>query len=375
VHTKTFPGILSLALAMAACHAPEPIPQAPQAVHARRVESDSAAKDGALRYSAIIMPDTQVTLSFRVPGYVVALNQVPGTDGRMRDLDEGDRIAKNTVLVRIRAAEYEDKVHQATSQAAAAEAVAVKATLDFERATRLFDGQSLTKPDLDAARAQYDSSQGELRAARAATSEAEIALHDTSLVAPFDGEIVKKTVELGTFVGPGSPVFAVANTDVVKITIGVPDTTVRSIRLGQPVDVTVDAFPDRTFRAQISRIASAADAKTRNFEVEVAVANRDHLLKVGMIGSLQLNFGNAVTHPGSLRVALSSIVQTDDGQYGVFVVTPSPEGATIARLRPVEIGAVLGTDIGIVHGLGEGDNVITMGANLLKDGQRVEVVK
>jgi RND family efflux transporter MFP subunit len=314
-------------------------------------------------------------LSFRVPGYIVALHQVPGSDGRLRDLNEGDRISKDTVLVRIRSSEYEDKVHQATSQAAAAEAVAVKASLDFERATRLFDGQSLTKPDLDAARAQYDSSQHELRAAQAATSEAEIALRDTSLVAPFDGDIVKKTVELGTFVGPGIPVFALANTDVVKIIIGVPDTTVRSIKLGQPVDVTVDAFPDRTFHARISRIASAADAKTRNFEVEVAVPNRGHVLKVGMIGSLQLNRRDTVTPTPSIRVPLSSIVQADNAQYAVFVVAGSPGGSTVARLRHVQIGPVLGTDISVAQGLGDGDEVITAGANLLKDGQQVEVVK
>jgi multidrug efflux system membrane fusion protein len=375
VHTKRSTAILSLALATAACRTAEPIRQAPQAVQARRVESGSATGGGALRYSAIIMPDAQVTLSFRIPGYVVALNQVRGNDGRMRDLAEGDRVGKGTVLVRIRSSEYEDKVLQATSQASAAEAVAQRATLDFERATRLYDGQSMTKPDFDAARAQHDSAQSEVRAAHAATSEAEIALRDTSLVVPFDGDIVKKTVELGTFVGPGIPVFAVANTDLVKITIGVPDTMVRSIKLGQPVDVTVDAIPNRAFRARISRIASAADAKTRNFEVEVAVPNRDRVLQVGMVGSLQLALGGAGTHQTGLRVPLSSIVQSDDRKYAVFVVAASPDGDTVAKLRPIEIGPVVGTDISIVHGLAEREDVITAGANLIKDGQRVEVVK
>ena len=84
------------------------------------------------------------------------------------------------------------------------------------------------------------------------------------------------------------PAFALAKTDVVKIVVGVPDTVVRSVKLGQPVDVAIDAFPTRTFHARISRMSSAADATTRNFEVEVAIPNHDHLLKVGMIGSLQL---------------------------------------------------------------------------------------
>ena len=72
---------------------------------------------------------------------------------------------------------------------------------------------------------------------------------------------MKKNVEPGSFVGPGMTLFAVANTETVKIIVECPDTAVRSIRLGQPVDVTVDAFADRSFRARITRIASAADRR------------------------------------------------------------------------------------------------------------------
>jgi RND family efflux transporter MFP subunit len=154
----------------------------------------------------------------------------------------------------------------------------------------------------------------------------------------------------------------------------VPDTTVRSIKLGQRVDVTVDAFADRSFQARISRIASAADPRTRNFEVEVAIPNRQRLLKVGMIGSLQLAMNQVDRQQPALQVPLSAIVQATDGKYAAFVVAASKEGH-MARLRPVEIGRVIGTGISVVSGLTSGDEVITTGANLLKDGQPVEVVK
>ena len=365
--------LLSAAL-LTGCSTAKAVAQAPQAVQTQRVGFDSAVGGGALRYSAVVEPDAEIPLSFRIPGYVVALKQVRGEDGRMRDIAEGDRIGKGTVLVRIRAAEYEDRVRQATSQAAAAEALAQKAQLDFDRATRLYDSQSMTKSDFDAARAQYDSTQNQLQGARATTSEAEIALRDTSVAAPFDVDIVEKSVEQGALVGPGLPVLVLAKTDVVKIVVGVPDTTVRSIKLGQVVDVIVDAFADRTFQARVSRIASAADPKTRNFEVELAIPNRNHLLKVGMIGSLQLAVGQVDQQQPALQVPLSAIVQAADGKYAAFVVAASKEGH-LASLRPVEIGRVIGTRISVVSGLTNGDEVITTGANLLKDGQRVEVVK
>lgn len=155
--------------------------------------------------------------------------------------------------------------------------------------------------------------------------------------------------------------------------IGVPDTAVRSIKLGQPVNLAIDAFSNRTFRAQISRFASAADARTRDFDVEVAVPNREHLLKPGMIAALQLATSGTAQSP-SYQVPLSAIVQSPSGSYGVFVISGSSEGK-IARLRNVDIGTVNGSDIAVLNGLGSGDEVITTGANLLKDGQRVEVLQ
>jgi multidrug efflux system membrane fusion protein len=359
---------------MAGCSSNKPIQQPPQGVHAQAIDGHATGSAEGLRFSAVVTPDSEVPLAFRIPGYVISLKQVSGQDGRMRDIAEGDRVSRSAVLVRIRSSEYQDKVRQASSQAAAAEAVALKAKLDFDRATHLYDSQSLTKTDFDSARAQYDSSTEQVKSAHALTSEAEIALRDTSLIAPFDGDIVKKAVELGAFVGPGVPAFAVAKTDVVKIIFGVPDTVVRSVRLGQPVEVGIDAFPTRAFHARITRLSSAADAVTRNFEVEVAIPNHDHLLKVGMIGSLQLANTDGGSRVSALSVPLSAVVQAKDGKYGVFVVSDSSTGE-VARLHSIEIGAVNGTDISIVNGLQAGDRIITTGANLLKDGQRVEVLQ
>ncbi len=372
MNVRTTIAVFSLMLVMVGCSSNKPLNQPPQGVQAQAIEKQAGFSADGLRFSAVVTPDAEVPLGFRIPGYVISLKQVNGQDGRMRDIAEGDRVSRGAMLVRIRSSEYEDKVHQASSQAAAADAVFQKAKLDFDRANHLYDTQSLTKPDFDSARAQYDASQEQLKSARALTSEAEIALRDTSLIAPFDGDIVKKAVELGAFVGPGVPAFALAKTDTVKIVVGVPDTVVRSVKVGQPVDVAIDAFPTRTFHARISRMSSAADMVTRNFEVEVAIPNHDHLLRVGMIGSLQ--FANAASRTSALLLPLSAVVQAKDGKYGVFVVSDSSTGE-VARLHSVDIGAVNGSEITVVSGLETGDRIITTGANLLKDGQPVEVLQ
>ena len=359
------------ALLIASC-AKKPIEQPPQGVQVTQVEMASGANSEGLRFSGSVMPDSQVMLSFRISGYVSSIMQIRGEDGRARTIDEGDKVKKGAVLVRIRPVEYREKVLQATSQTEAVEAEARKAKLDFERATRLFASQSMTKPQYDAAVAQYEATQAKVRAARAQSAEAEVALADTMLIAPFSGEIVSKTVELGAFVGPGVPVFAMTNTDSVKIIMGVPDIIVRSLKVSQPVAVSVDAFPNRTYDARITRMSSAADPRARNFEVEVSLPNPDHSLKVGMIGSLQLLPGDERPQP-SVVVPLSAIVQSPNGKYGVFLVGKSSNG-DVARLRSVEVGDVAGSDIQIKSGLAAGDTVITTGATLLKEGQRVEVL-
>src|SRR5690348_9541018 len=137
--------ILLMSLLIVGCDRSKPIEQAPQAVQAQQMENPHGVTAGASRFSAVVTPDAQVPMSFRIPGYVIALKQVRGQDGRMRDIAEGDRVTRGTVLARIRASEYQDKVQQASSQASAAEAVAQKAKFDFDRASRLYASQSITK--------------------------------------------------------------------------------------------------------------------------------------------------------------------------------------------------------------------------------------
>jgi multidrug efflux pump subunit AcrA (membrane-fusion protein) len=144
--------LLALGLTLAGCGSKKPIEQAPQAVQTMRISSDPMAAHGALRFSAVVEPDARVPVSFRIPGYVTAIKQTRGEGGGMRDLAEGDRVSAGTVLVRIRSAEYEDKVHQAGSQAAAAEAVALKAKLDYERATRCSRARASRRPTSTARR-------------------------------------------------------------------------------------------------------------------------------------------------------------------------------------------------------------------------------
>jgi multidrug efflux system membrane fusion protein len=93
-----------------------------------------------------------------------------------------------------------------------------------------------------------------------------------------------------------------------------------------------------------------------------------------MIGSLQLSRPEVEQRQrASLTVPISAIVQSSSGKYGVFLLSKSG-GSEVAQLRAVEIGEVSGSEITVLGGLASGDRIITSGANLIKDGQRVEVL-
>ncbi|BDG09121.1 efflux RND transporter periplasmic adaptor subunit [Anaeromyxobacter paludicola] len=363
-------GLVALLLAGCGRHAPPPAP--PPAVRVQVVAPATGGGAGG-RWSGVVQPSSLVPLSFRVPGYVAELLQVRA-GGRGRAVAEGDRVRKGEVLARLRDAEFRDKVAQAAGQAAAAAAAAEKARLDFERATRLGATHSVTRPELEAARAQRDATRAQRDAAEGALSEARLALRDTALAAPLDGDVVRKAVEPGALVGPGTLAFAVAQVSTVKVVVGVPDVVLRTIAPGQPVTVTSDALPGRRLDARVSRVPSAADPVTRNFEIEVEIPNPDRLWKPGMVAAVELA-GPAAPARVAPLLPFSAFTEAagERGRFAVVVVEGDGAAAT-ARLRPVTLGEVTGNQVAVVSGLAAGERVVVTGAPLLADGQRVEVV-
>ena len=347
---------------------PSPVP----AVRVEAARSASAMGSKAV-YSAVAQPKSTIPLAFRGPGYVVELMQVKTADGQTRALGEGDRVKKGDVVARLREAEYRDKVGQAQGHLAAARAAAEKARLEYERANRLFATQSITRPEMESATAAHAASQAQVESAQAALAEAAVGLKDTALVAPVDGDVLKKSVEPGAYTGPGTPAFTIGEVSSIKVVLGLPDIALNRVKLWQPVTVSTDALPGKTFAARVSRIAATADPVTRTFEVEVEISNADRLWKPGMIATVEMGGDSKQESPPLLP--LTAFVQAPGGkdQFAVLVVDGSGADAH-AKLREVTLGDVVGNRVEVTRGLSGGEQVITTGATMVKDGDRVEVL-
>jgi RND family efflux transporter MFP subunit len=361
---------LSVAGGLGGCHHESQIPsQSPRAVRLATVGAPQAGGE-TLRYSASILPYAQVDLAFRTSGYVTGVKQVRGSDGRTRNIGTGDYVEKGTILAHVRLEDMKNQVAQAQAQLDQAAAQHAQADQDFGRAKVLFSTQSLTKPDYDQSQQKFNSTQAVVDNAKAALRQTELTLEDADLKAPFSGFLLNRYIEMGTLVSPSSPAFTIADISSAKATFGVPDYALSRVHLGQQLNIALqdDVTP---LIGYVTSIAPSADTKNRVFTIEVTVANRGAHLKPGMIASLTLG---ETSRPSLASVSLSAIVPCPS-KPGCFAVMVAQEraGKWTASLREVQLGATNESSIA-VEGVQLGEKVVAVGAQLLKDGDPIEVI-
>jgi len=405
----------------------KPAEKTPVPVKVASVELNAASTEA--KYSATIIPRTEVELAFKVGGYVDTLRKVRGVDGKMRDIQEGDRITIGSSLARVRQSDYQVKFNEAQSQASEArsgidvskaqyeeavsgiasskaqlveaEAAYLKAKLDFDRAENLFASHSMTKADYDSAKAQYDMSNAKVAAARsqvqviqakadsakanidviqaksqsaqAVVQETQIPLHDTELKSPLNGVVLQKSIEKGTLVSTGDKAFVVADTSSVKAVFGVADVALADMTLGSKLSVESESMPGKEFEGQITSVFPAADSKNRSFNVEVTIANPDYLLRPNMIVSLRV--GTKQDVPAQPVVPLNAVIKSKSNANGYAVIAVTEEGGReVARLRDVKLGESFGNAVAVAEGLKQGDRVIITGGTMVNDGDEVKVI-
>ena len=344
------------ALAQLGCGETNPPPNPPLPVTIVQVGSSNGG-GVETRYSGSINADASVDVAFKVSGVVDRVTQVPGADGRSRNLQDGDAVRRGTILAQLRQTEFRDQVSDA-------EASQRQAQADYERTSQLYENRSVSKADYDAAYARYTAS-------RARRSQAELSLQDAFLRSPIDGVILRRSVEVGSLAGPSTPAFTVANTRRVKVVFGVPDVIVKDLRLGGLLTIQAEALPGKVLEGRITRISPSADPSSRVFEVEAALPNPDGQMKVGMLATLRMG---GSSEEEALFVPLAAIIRPagDSTGYAVYVVQES--SAPAAHLRRVTLGDVTGNMIAVHKGLQPGDRVILRGATIVADGQQVRVI-
>ena len=259
----------------------------------------------------------------------------------------GQRVKAGELVVRLDAPEIAARLEQADASLEQAER-------DWKRTATLFEQQSVTRAERDAAEARQ-------RVAKGAVTEARAIMSYVEVVAPFDGVVTKKWVDVGDLAAPGKPLIAIENPAVLQLEADVPQAIAPHVQRNARLAVRVDGVTGE-LTGTVSEIAPAADSVSRTVQIKVDLAEQQGLSS-GQFARLLMPVGER----SSLRLPAAAVVQR--GQLEIVFVVVNQH----AQLRLVKTGKRSSDVLEVLSGLEAGDSVVIEGGAQLTDGQPVEV--
>jgi RND family efflux transporter MFP subunit len=329
--------------AQSAAH-PAALPAAARTV--RAVPVQEAVLGRSIRAVGVLEPKDKLTLAFKVGGVVARVA-----------VEEGDTVRRGTVLAELDRTEIEATV----ARVAQAEA---KAARDRERTKALYADDVATLEQLEDATTALEVARADLATARFNERYARIE-------APADGFVVRRSADPSEVVAAGQPVLVLGSlAKGWQVRAAVADRDVVRLAIGDPAQVTFDAFPGKAFAARVLRLAAASDAATGTYDVELAVEPANAPFVQGLVAKVELAPSAARTP--QLTVPVEALLEADGAHATVFVLDGTD--ATRAARRRIQIGALAGDRAEVREGLTPGERVITEGASWIADGESVIVV-
>jgi membrane fusion protein, multidrug efflux system len=311
------------------------------------------------------------------------------------NVQSGDEVKEGQTLLQLRDLEDVAQLHQL-------EAAAALADVTFGRAKQQLAVQAISKAD-------YDQTAADLKAKQAAVQQQQVNVSKKQLRAPFSGRAGIVTINPGVYLNSGAMIVTVQQIDPVFIDFHLPQKNLAELKVGERVELTLDAFPDKTFEGALSAISPKVDNDTRNVQVEARVPNPDRLLTPGMFAIVNVDVG---TKQRYLTLPQTAVVYNPYGET-VFIVKkkseadkaqaaeaskdaeqkgpaqktqqpaakdatknktpPLPPDALVVQQAFVTTGATRGDQVAIVKGVDEGAEVVTSGQIKLKNSAPITI--
>ena len=280
---------------------------------------------------------------------VAVLSRTTGLVERLR-MEEGDSVRLGQILVELDPEEADLRLRQSRAQYD-------EASASFERFQDLHDNKMVSQAEFETARLRFENS-------KINVEEAEINLAHTTIRAPMGGVITRRLVEVGDLVRGNQEICVVADLDLLLARVFIPERRIYQVRSGQAATIGVEALPGRSFDARIRMISPEVIAESGTVKVTLEVP-ANGLLKPGMFATVRLITGR---HPQTLVIPKRALVlETEEDD--VFAVVDSK-----VRRVTVELGLIEGGQVEVLSGVTEGDMLVTVGHDGLKDGTAVRIV-
>lgn len=305
------------------------------------------------RFSGTVTSDRTINMSTKVMGRITQL-----------DVEEGDFVEKGDVLIRIKDDNLQAQKRQVESSLIEAKAGMQNVETNYNRMKNLYEQESATKKELDDISTEYEMAKAKVQTLESKLQEIEDMLDYTLLTAPFDGYVVSKMASEGDMAGPGQPIIAFEQEDMMKIKVTVPESEISLFSLNDTVSVDIKAAGYNNAGGVVANINQSGNRGSRQFSVEIMLPElaEDSGVKSGMFAEI----GLTTDKDHAIAVPQSAIVE--HGQLtGLYTLNDDSE----VVLRWVRIGDTSGDNIEILSGLSEGETFVASVDQRLREGQKV----
>ena len=309
-----------------------------------------------VEFPAQISPSQKTVLAFKYAGKIKSIN-----------FESGDFVKKGQVIAVIDDTDYKVNLDAFSKKYEAAKAVAQNAEQQFARAETLYRGDALAKKDYDNALMQRNVAISTFKEASAGLQNARNTLNDTKIVAPYDGYIDKKVVDVGTVVPEGGPVVSFISNEITDISVNASVRDIEYIKNAENI-VFKDSGSDKIYSLKIKSIAQNPDSINLTYPVIFTfseLSENDKFLS-GQTGTVTI----VVKNKGKEEILIPINAVFEDKGSNVYLFK---DGKAVKT--PIELGELRETDkISVVKGLKTGDKVIVAGVSKLADGDKVKLL-
>lgn len=304
------------------------------------------AQGDIVRYVAVpgsIRANQQAAICAKVAGYLAKIT-----------VDKGDAVKAGDEIARLEIPELEADLVKHRSDVTVAEAQLARLSGALRKA-----------PDLVLPSA-VDEAKARVETAKANLERAETLLRYGHITAPFPGIVTARAADPGAFVAAGGPLVTLSDFATARAQVALPEVDAALAKPGQPVKVSVEALPGKTFDGTVSRIAYSLDEATRTMLVEADLPNPELVLRPGMYAMVKVGVER---HADVLLMPMEALVMEKANAFAFVAV----EGK--ARKTPIKVGFNDGAKVEVVSGLTSADAVILVGKMALADGAAVNVAE
>jgi RND family efflux transporter MFP subunit len=305
----------------------------------RRVQQTS--RPTSIAVSGEVEGRRTVNIGFKVAGVVASVLR-----------EEGDVVTAGDVIAELEKDGYELGLQMAS-------AGADRARDAFARAKKMSEQGGMPPADF----VQIETG---VRQAIAQESLARKQVTDTRLIAPISGVVARRGVQPAEQVAAGMPVFTIIAVDPVEARVGVPESAIGMVRVGQAADIRIPSLNQASFSGRVRVVGVAADPVSRTYSVRIAVPNPNRVLRPGMIADVSITDGKATR---TLTLPGEAILHDADGAALVYVFEAADNRV---RSRRVQVGSVFGKEVEITSGLAGNEMVVVGGQHRLRTGALVK---